>query len=41
MREKVILLLPLTYNDGSAVALETLEQVYDALFALCDGYNTR
>lgn len=39
MREKVILLIPLTYNDGSAVAQATFDEIYDALFALCDGYT--
>src|SRR3712207_2232685 len=39
MREKVILLLPLTFNDGSAVPRETFDLIYDGLYLLCDGYT--
>jgi len=39
MREKVILLLPLTFNDGSVVPQETFDAIYDQLFILCDGYT--
>jgi hypothetical protein len=39
MREKVILLLPLTFNDGSVVPQETFNAIYDQLFILCDGYT--
>jgi len=39
MREKVILLLPLTYNDGSAVAKEAMEQILQELFVEFGGYT--
>jgi hypothetical protein len=39
MREKVILLLPLTYNDGSAVAKDVLERILEELFINFHGYT--
>jgi hypothetical protein len=39
MREKVILLLPLTYNDGSSVAKDTLDRILDELFLNFGGYT--
>lgn len=39
MKEKVTLLLPLTYNDGSAVEQEKLKQIRNELYALCAGYT--
>ena len=39
MQEKVILLLPLTFNDGSVVPQETFDAIFDELFVLCDGYT--
>ena len=39
MANKAILLIPLTYNDGSRVPEEILDEIYDALFALCGGYT--
>lgn len=39
MREKVILLLPLTYNDGTEVPKSVLEQILDGLFREFGGYT--
>ena len=38
MMTKYILLVPLEYNDGSAVPYEVLEQVFDNLYCLAGGY---
>jgi hypothetical protein len=39
MRKKVILLLPLTFNDGTAVPGATLDAIYDELFVHYGGYT--
>lgn len=39
MRQKVILLLPLTYNDGSAVATDVLHGMLEELFMSFGGYT--
>ena len=39
MKEKVTLLLPLTYNDGSTVEKEKLKQIRNELYAFCGGYT--
>ena len=36
---KFVLFPPLTYNDGSQVPTEVLEQIEDQLFALTGGYT--
>lgn len=40
MKEKVVLLIPLTYNDGSSVPDDVLQGIYDDLFVLCGGHTT-
>ncbi len=39
MRKKVVLLIPLTFNDGSAIPLATLDAIYDELFVHYGGYT--
>jgi hypothetical protein len=39
MKEKVILLIPLTFNDGSAVAPPILQAIMSELFAAYGGYT--
>ena len=39
MRQKVIVLLPLTYNDRSAIEKGTLEQILHELFLAFGGYT--
>ncbi len=39
MRKKVVLLVPLTYNDGQPVPLSIREAIYAELFALCGGLS--
>jgi len=39
MRQKVILLLPLTFNDGSSVPQATLDAIFDELFIEYGGYT--
>jgi hypothetical protein len=36
---KVVLLVPLTFNDGSAVPQVTLDGLLDELFVVCGGYT--
>ena len=38
MMTKYILLLPLEYNDGSAIPQESLEKVFEELYSLANGY---
>ena len=38
-RKKVVLLIPLTFNDGSTVPEETLLSIFDRLLVLCGGYT--
>lgn len=38
-RLKAIVLLPLTYNDGSRILKGTLESVYDEMYAAFDGWT--
>lgn len=40
MAKKAILLIPLTYNDGSRVSQELLEGIYEALFVLSGGHTS-
>jgi hypothetical protein len=40
MPKKAILLIPLTYNDGSRVPEEVLDEIYEALFALSGGHTS-
>jgi hypothetical protein len=40
MAKKAILLIPLTYNDGSRVPQEILEGIYEALFVLSGGHTS-
>jgi hypothetical protein len=39
MAKKAILLIPLTYNDGSRVPQEVLEGLFEALFVLSGGHT--
>jgi len=39
MAKKAILLIPLTYNDGSQVPQEVLNGIFEALFVLSGGYT--
>jgi hypothetical protein len=39
MAKKAILLIPLTYNDGTRVPQEVLKGIYEALFALSGGHT--
>ena len=39
MRKKVVLLVPLTFNDGSAIPQTALDALLDELFVLCGGYT--
>ena len=39
MHEKVILLLPLTFNDGTTVPKATLEEILHELFVAFGGYT--
>src|SRR3954462_5419266 len=39
MAKKAILLIPLTYNDGSHVPQEALEGIFEALFVLSGGHT--
>jgi hypothetical protein len=40
MAKKAILLVPLTYNDGSAVPDDVLDGIYDALFQFSGGHTS-
>ena len=40
MPKKAILLIPLTYNDGSHVPEEVLDEIYEALFTLSGGHTS-
>ncbi len=40
MAKKAILLIPLTYNDGSRVPQDVLEGIYEALFVLSGGHTS-
>jgi hypothetical protein len=40
MAKKAILLIPLTYNDGSRVSQEVLEGIYEALFVQSGGHTS-
>jgi hypothetical protein len=40
MAKKAILLLPLTYNDGSQVPEEVLARIYESLFVLSGGHTS-
>jgi hypothetical protein len=40
MAKKAILLIPLTYNDGSRVPQEVLDGIYEALFVLSGGHTS-
>ena len=40
MVKKAILLIPVTYNDGSRVPVEVLDEIYEALFALSGGHTS-
>ena len=39
MREKIVLLLPLTFNDGMRIPEQMLNDIYQELFVLCGGYR--
>lgn len=39
MAKKAILLIPLTYNDGSRVPQEVLDEIFEAIFVLSGGYT--
>jgi hypothetical protein len=40
MARKAILLIPLTYNDGSSIPQEVLDEIYEALFVLSGGHTS-
>src|SRR5260370_21211464 len=40
MAKKAILLIPLTYNDGTQVPEEVLDGIYEALFDLSGGHTS-
>ena len=40
MAKKAILLIPLTYNDGSRIPQEVLDEIYEALFVLSGGHTS-
>ncbi len=40
MLKKAILLIPLTYNDGSRVSQEVLDGIFEALFVLSGGHTS-
>ena len=40
MAKKAILLIPLTYNDGSRVPQEVLDEIYETLFVLSGGHTS-
>jgi hypothetical protein len=39
MARKAIILIPLTYNDGSQVSQDLLDEIFEALFLLSGGYT--
>jgi hypothetical protein len=39
MLKKAILLIPLSYNDGTRVPQEILDGIFEALFVLCGGHT--
>ena len=39
MREKIVILLPLTFNDGTRIPEQMLDDIYQELFFLCGGYR--
>lgn len=39
MKEKIILLIPLSFNDGTAIPEPVLDQIFADLYVLCDGYR--
>src|SRR5271170_3759837 len=40
MAKKAIILIPLTYNDGSRVPQEVLNGIFESLFVLSGGYTS-
>lgn len=40
MAKKAILLIPLTYNDGSRIPQEVLDGIYEAIFVLSGGHTS-
>ena len=40
MAKKAILLIPLTYNDGSRIPPDVLEGIYEELFVLSGGHTS-
>lgn len=40
MAKKAILLIPLTYNDGSQIPQDVLDEIYEALFVLSGGHTS-
>ena len=39
MAKKAIILIPLTYNDGSRVPQGVLDEIFESLFVLSGGYT--
>jgi hypothetical protein len=39
MAKKAIILIPLTYNDGSSVSQEILDGMFEALFVVSGGHT--
>ena len=40
MAKKAIVLIPLTYNDGSRVPQDVLDGIFESLFVLSGGYTS-
>jgi hypothetical protein len=40
MAKKAILLVPLTYNDGSRIPAAVLDEIYEELFVLSGGHTS-
>jgi hypothetical protein len=38
--KKAVILVPLTYNDGSRVPQHTLDEIFEAMFLLCGGHTS-
>lgn len=39
MREKIVLLVPVAFNDGTQIPQEVLDRIFQDIFVLCGGYR--